>query len=136
MEKGSSNRDDLATACYKNPQLPVEQRIDDLLARMTLHEKIRQTTMFPFFPVSWTTGAGPALCEPHVETPGGESENDQSVPSEHRSKQQSKGRLSIERLRDILGECAPGLIRELEYEPDSAAMCRTTTFPASNGNRW
>jgi beta-glucosidase len=27
---------------YKNPALPVDQRVDDLLARMTLHEKVQQ----------------------------------------------------------------------------------------------
>ena len=28
---------------YQNPELPVEERIDDLLARMTIEEKILQT---------------------------------------------------------------------------------------------
>ncbi len=32
-------------APYLNPQLPVEQRVDDLLARMTLGEKIGQMTL-------------------------------------------------------------------------------------------
>lgn len=30
---------------YKNPQLPVEQRVKDLLGRMTLEEKIGQLNM-------------------------------------------------------------------------------------------
>lgn len=29
---------------YQNPQLPVEERVDDLLGRMTLEEKIGQIT--------------------------------------------------------------------------------------------
>lgn len=31
---------------YKNPKLPVERRVDDLLARMTVSEKIRQLDMY------------------------------------------------------------------------------------------
>lgn len=27
---------------YKNPALPLEQRVDDLISRMTLHEKVSQ----------------------------------------------------------------------------------------------
>ena len=34
----------VADAPYKNPQLPVEERVDDLLARMSLAEKIGQMT--------------------------------------------------------------------------------------------
>ncbi len=34
------------TVPYKNPQLPVEQRVEDLLKRMTLLEKIRQMDMY------------------------------------------------------------------------------------------
>ena len=32
----------LENAAYKNPSLPVEQRVEDLLARMTLEEKVQQ----------------------------------------------------------------------------------------------
>lgn len=32
---------------YKNPDLPVDQRVDDLLGRMTLEEKFRQLFMIP-----------------------------------------------------------------------------------------
>ena len=31
---------------YQDPNLPVEQRIDDLLSRMTLREKILQTDQY------------------------------------------------------------------------------------------
>ena len=31
---------------YQNPELPVEERIDDLLARMTIEEKILQTDQY------------------------------------------------------------------------------------------
>lgn len=33
-------------AGYKNPDLPIEQRVDDLLSRMTLEEKIMQLTQY------------------------------------------------------------------------------------------
>ena len=31
---------------YQDPKLPVEERIDDLLGRMTLREKIMQTDQY------------------------------------------------------------------------------------------
>jgi len=31
---------------YKNPALPIEQRLEDLIARMTLEEKVAQLTSF------------------------------------------------------------------------------------------
>lgn len=31
---------------YKNPNLPIEERVDDLLSRMTLEEKVRQMDMY------------------------------------------------------------------------------------------
>jgi beta-glucosidase len=62
------------TAPYKNPKLPVEQRVHDLLGRMTLEEKLNQlradgnprvyekpleTTGFGFFTVAAIRGQGP-----------------------------------------------------------------------------
>ncbi|HVE15864.1 MAG TPA: glycoside hydrolase family 3 N-terminal domain-containing protein [Chthoniobacterales bacterium] len=38
--------DDLANAAYKNPKLPIEERIADLLKRMTPEEKARQLDMY------------------------------------------------------------------------------------------
>ena len=32
---------------YKNPNLPIEERVRDLLSRMTLQEKARQLDMYP-----------------------------------------------------------------------------------------
>ncbi|MFZ2655688.1 MAG: glycoside hydrolase family 3 N-terminal domain-containing protein [Victivallales bacterium] len=103
--------------------LPVEQRVASLLAAMTVDEKIRQIDMFPFFPVLWKKGVGPVLSEAApiaIDDNGG---NESSLPPEHRSVQPSKGRFSAARLKEILGDMAPGLVRELEYEPDSARMC-------------
>jgi len=42
-----------AGAAYKNPQLPVEQRVQDLLGRMTVEEKARQLDLY-----SGSTGDG------------------------------------------------------------------------------
>src|SRR5580765_3318433 len=42
LMSGSSTRSQTATAPYKNPSLPVDQRVADLLARMTLEEKVAQ----------------------------------------------------------------------------------------------
>ncbi len=44
-----------ASAAYRNPALPVEQRVDDLLARMTLAEKIGQMTQAERFAVDAAT---------------------------------------------------------------------------------
>jgi beta-glucosidase len=38
-----------ATPRYKQPNLPVEQRVDDLLGRMTLEEKVRQLDLYGGF---------------------------------------------------------------------------------------
>src|ERR1700720_2531825 len=35
-----------AHAPYKQPGLPIEQRVEDLLARMTLQEKVRQLDLY------------------------------------------------------------------------------------------
>jgi hypothetical protein len=32
---------------YRNPNLPIDQRVADLLGRMTLHEKLAQMSIFP-----------------------------------------------------------------------------------------
>ena len=42
---------------YKNPALPVERRVEDLLARMTVREKIRQLDMYWGNQVARMTGA-------------------------------------------------------------------------------
>lgn len=42
---------------YKNPALPVERRVEDLLARMTVQEKIRQLDMYWGNQVARMTGA-------------------------------------------------------------------------------
>jgi beta-glucosidase len=39
---GSATRSQTATVPYKNPALPIDQRVADLLARMTLEEKVAQ----------------------------------------------------------------------------------------------
>jgi len=38
----SSTRAQNTTPPYKNPSLPVEKRVDDLISRMTLEEKVSQ----------------------------------------------------------------------------------------------
>jgi beta-glucosidase len=42
----SSARTDTSLPAYKNPRLPVEERVSDLLSRMTLEEKVRQLDMY------------------------------------------------------------------------------------------
>lgn len=108
---------------WKDSTLPVEQRIVALLDEMTLEEKIRQIDMFPFFPVDWTTAAGPVLSETPTNANNTDNVSEGDIPTEHRSIQPSKGQFSADRLRDILGDKAPGLVRELEYEFDSARLC-------------
>ena len=45
IQKDSDSNQDLSPA-YKNPDLDVEQRVDDLLSRMTIEEKIGQMVQF------------------------------------------------------------------------------------------
>jgi beta-glucosidase len=42
---------------YKNPSFPVEQRIDDLISRMTLEEKVGQMNIPTCYNRAWM-GAG------------------------------------------------------------------------------
>lgn len=44
----ASRADDMTAAAYRDALLPVDERVRDLLGRMTLEEKIRQTHMFRF----------------------------------------------------------------------------------------
>jgi beta-glucosidase len=45
LETGTSHAQLKETPIYKNPSLPVKQRIDDLISRMTLEEKVGQLNM-------------------------------------------------------------------------------------------
>ncbi|HWB94306.1 MAG TPA: glycoside hydrolase family 3 N-terminal domain-containing protein [Puia sp.] len=54
---GGISLQSLAQFPYKNPKLPVERRVDDLLARMTVTEKIRQLDMYWGKQVARMTGA-------------------------------------------------------------------------------
>ena len=45
IQKDSDSNQDSSPA-YKNPDLDVEQRVDDLLSRMTIEEKIGQMVQF------------------------------------------------------------------------------------------
>ncbi len=45
--KGSSSHAGKNVPPYRNPRLPIEERIRDLLGRMTLQEKARQLDMYP-----------------------------------------------------------------------------------------
>jgi beta-glucosidase len=83
---------------WKDRTLPVEDRVACLLAEMTLPEKIRQTTVYPWVEVDWRPGMGPWMS--------------------------TDGDFNAGRVAATLGDNAPGAVRGFENRGVTPGIAR------------
>jgi beta-glucosidase len=84
-----------SSALYKQPQVPIEQRVEDLLSRMTLEEKVRQLDLY--------SGAT-ALVDAHTD-------ETHAAATAH---------FVPERAQALLGDLGVGAIHDLNPTPEQA----------------